>query len=132
MAMLKKTNKQGQCDPQPRQGLNTIGITISLLNKIDSFPPWIKWPPFRRRKFHMHFREWHFCFISCVGVLCRRYSRSLRNVTTGGDCYPVFFFDSLNHHKCGDGSNLRQSASIVCQFAPICSTTTAENGAGVT
>ena len=21
-------------------------------------PPWTKWPPFRRRYFHMHFREW--------------------------------------------------------------------------
>ena len=25
---------------------------------VNSFPPWTKWPPFRRRYFQMYFREW--------------------------------------------------------------------------
>ena len=33
---------------------------VGLLQRIS---PWAKWPPFRRRHFQMHFREWNFCIL---------------------------------------------------------------------
>ena len=31
-------------------------------------PPWAKWPPFRRRHFQMHFREWNFCILIKISL----------------------------------------------------------------
>ena len=40
-------------------------------NRINSSPPWTKWPPFRRRHRQMHFREWKLVYFeSNVIVLC--------------------------------------------------------------
>ena len=41
--------------------INTRHIHMSVCELYKLMSPWSKWPPFRRRCFRMHFREWKFC-----------------------------------------------------------------------
>ena len=41
-----------------------VDLVMSVQQFLNSSPPWRKWPPFCRRYFRMHFREWkilYFC-----------------------------------------------------------------------
>ena len=46
--------------PWSTAGQKEAGVGVTKAPSLTQFP-WTKWPPFRRRRFHMHFREWK-CF----------------------------------------------------------------------
>ena len=45
-------------------------LKVYLCNAFfNSISPWTKWPPFHRRHFQMHFREWIFLYCICLELI---------------------------------------------------------------